>query len=86
MDRISTQLLLALEQLATEWREAKLPQEVLLKDGNVKLILGIRSLVAAPDSGLTLASLRSEAPTFVEQVQLATMRDFEELTPDGATD
>lgn len=78
-------LLLSLESLGSDWEKGKLPQEILLNDRNVKLILNIRSLVANPSSGLTLQSLRSAAPTFVEQVQSAIMRDFEELSPDGAT-
>jgi hypothetical protein len=84
MNTIVKTLLLTLEQLGNEWKETRLPQEVLLKDGNLELILGVRSLVDDPDAGLTLKDLLSEAPTFVEQVQLATIRKFEELTPDGA--
>lgn len=86
MEKMKSLLLQTLEQLANDWKEAKLPQEILLNDRNVNIILTTRALVSEADSGLTLRVLKSEAPTFVEQVQLATMREFEELTPDGATD
>lgn len=82
--KVINNMLLALELLGQEWREDKQPQEILLNDDAVALIMKTRSLVADPHTGLTPQRIRGEAPTFVEQVQLAIMRDFEELPTNGA--
>ena len=84
MERTTRLLFLTLEQLAIDWKEAKLPQEILLTQNNVDIIMTARALVDDPGSGLTMQRLRSEAPTFLEQAQLATMRNFEELPANGA--
>lgn len=66
----------ALEIIGQQWEENQLPQEILLSDQNVNLILTTRELVADPGSGITAELLRSGCPTFVDQLQQATMRNL----------
>jgi hypothetical protein len=80
MMNVNETLLLALEQLGREWEEVKLPQEVLLDEGNVRLIISTRTLASDPEFAKLL---QEHAPTYVEQVQRATLK---ELLPSGTLD